>query len=266
MSDPTRGLPAAGVPLQALIERLIKDRVRASSFSSVTSIVCEMRDGTEWRTFDMVLDEIHDAQGLVAHAAHDQDRCPDAADAFDRLASALHLELSHLSEIAALELGQLQDYPYWGPVELCFLGAGLEYRLSEWDGPPRVGGDGEGMDGSGTTSPLPTLEEVAELEARLVELLRAAEADAGEEQRRLTDQIIVSLRSTEPQGIARVEVWVEVLEWGWPRPSIAGCFDVDGNQLEIDLDADEIDGLAEYVGLTKTIGSLTIDVSKGAID
>ena len=257
MSDPSE----AGVSLANLLERLLVTRVRASGFPTATSLVCVVDDPTDWRRVNLVLDEVHDAAGLVAHAAHEHDRSIAAGEAFDRLVPAAQHELSHLSNLA--NLGQDEDYPYWGPVEIRFRVDGLEYVLSEWDDPPEANDWCVDTVASSSSQP-PTLQDVAALEAVLLDRLQLAEQATAAEIARLTDLIIAYLSDVEP-GIARVEVEVELFDWGHPRTWISGAYDSDGGELEVELEASDVDGLEDFVRTTETIGSLTIDVSAGTI-
>lgn len=77
-----------------------------------------MGEPREWGRLNLSLEEIHDAKGLVAHATHREDRSTKLGQAFDRLAVDLQLELNQFQRVRALELGQAQEYLYWGPVVL----------------------------------------------------------------------------------------------------------------------------------------------------
>ncbi len=261
---PMSDRPEPDESLQNLVERLLVTRVRASGFPTATSVVCSMGDPTDWGRVDLALDEVHDATGLVAHAAHKRDRSAEVGEALDRLARAMQLELSQLFDVANLELGQSEDDPYWGPVEICFRPDGIEYLLPEWEGPTET--DDEGDEHATTpSSPPPTQQEVAALEAVVLERVRLAEVATAEQVRQLTEVIIDHLGTAEPEGIARVEVEVDVQEGGSPSLCIDGVYDADGNELEPAWEANDIAGLEDYVEITETSGSLTIDVIAGTI-
>jgi hypothetical protein len=123
--------------LEAAILRLIPARVRAGGFPTATFIVCEKIDRDELGRATLALREVHDHDGLLAHAAHVADR-PGAPDgAFEELARTMQLELGLIGLVD--DLGD-DVYFYDDPIAFVFAAdhAEIEY-VEDWDDDDRHG-------------------------------------------------------------------------------------------------------------------------------
>lgn len=247
------------VSLSDAIDRLIPARVWTGGFPTSTHIKLSMGEPSEWWRFTVSLEEIHDASGLVAHAAHREDRSAKLGKAFDRLAVDMQLELNQLWRVRSFELGQAQDYVYWGPVVLVLqqLRAG---DLSDSGILLTEEGDCLPEDLPAPPDPLPTWAEVEALEVLVRAAIRGLDEREAKEAGDLQRRIVERMRQLGPDGLTSVKVAAEMTEWGPPAVWAYAAHDADGDELELEWEVDDIGDVRDYMCLTGSV-DVTFDLS-----
>lgn len=240
--------------LERAIDELIGPRLWAGGFPCATYVVCSMGESNDWGRVDLVLQEVHDGDGLIAHADHLNDRSTRDGQRFDQLAADMELELGQVSRVKALEFGLTGDDSYWGPVVLIPGAHGFQVLLPEWD-------DEVPDDLEPPPPTVPSEAEVSELVAAARRALRDLDELVAAEATSLRRDIARQLRGLVPGSARSVEVSVEVLDWPPPSVWVSSVLDAEGNDLEIELDVDDVPGLEDYVRLTEAEGTIVFDLS-----